>query len=107
MVVWQGAGIAAALIPAILGFIAQWGVDSYFGHGYAVAHGWQNAIAWSVGAAIVWVAGTRLEKQPGKLLVDPATGNNVELKEKHTLFWIPMKYWAVIWVMASVVSLTK
>jgi len=107
MLIWQGAGIGAVLIPAILGFIAQWGVDSYFGHGYAVAHGWQNAIAWSVGAAIVWIGGTQLAKQPGKLLIDPATGGNVELKMKHTLFWIPMQYWAIVWVSASVASIVK
>jgi hypothetical protein len=107
MLIWQGAGIGAALIPAILGFIAQWTVDHYFGHGYAMTHGWQNSIAWSIGAGIVWVGGVRLATQPGKILIDPATGNDVELKEKHTLFWIPMQYWAIVWACASVVSIVK
>jgi len=107
MLIWQGAGIMAALIPAILGFIAQWGVDRYFGHGYAMAHGWQNAIAWLVGAIIVWVVSVSLEKQPGKVLVDPTTGNKVELKAKHTLFWVPMKYWAIVWVVAGIYAIVK
>jgi hypothetical protein len=107
MLIWQGAGISAVLIPAILGFIAQWGVDRCFGQGYATAHGWQNAIAWLIGGAIVWIVGTRLEKRPGKLLVDPNTGSNVELKGKHTLFWVPMKYWAIIWVVSSIGALVK
>jgi hypothetical protein len=107
MLIWQGAGIIAVLIPAILGFVAQWGVDRYFGHGYAVTHGWQNAIAWLVGAAIVWVVGVRLEKQPGKILVDPTTGNNVELKAKLLLFLVPMKYWAIVWVVAGIYSVAK
>jgi hypothetical protein len=107
MLVWQGAGIMAVLIPIILVFVAQWGVDSYFGLGYAVTHGWQNAVAWALGAAFVWVLGTKLEKMPGKNLIDPATGCSVELKPRHTLLWIPMKYWSIIWLMVSIGELAK
>lgn len=107
LLIWQGAGILAILIPVILGFVADWGVDSYLGHGYAAAHQWQDAIAWLLGGAIVWRIGVHLEQRPGRLLVDPATGGNVELKTRHTLFFVPMKYWAVIWVIASVASLGR
>ncbi len=66
----------AVFIPTILVFIAQWGVDRYFGYGYAMPHSWQNAVAWIIGAVLVWLLGSNLEQVPGKTLIDPATGNN-------------------------------
>lgn len=107
MIVWQGAGILAIVIPAVLGGIAQEAVDAHFGSGYAKLHMWQNAVAWTVGAAIVWMLGTSLERRPGKKLVDPSTNEQIELKEKHTMFWVPMQYWSIAWIVASVVSMVK
>lgn len=107
MFIWQGAGILSILVPVILGILAQWSVDSYFGHGYSEIHSWQNAIAWTLGAVVIWLSGTKLAKRPTKSLIDPKTGAQVSFQEKHTLFWIPMQYWAIVWIGASIVSLVK
>lgn len=105
MIVWQGLGILALVIPAVLGGIAQWGVDAHFGVGYAKSHSWHNAIAWTIGAAVVWWMGSSLAKRPGRVLVDAVTNEQIEFKEKHTMFWVPMHYWAFVLVAVSVGSL--
>ena len=106
MVIWQGAGILGVIIPAVLGFLAQWLVNIQFGDGYAKLHVWHNVSAWLIGAAIVWFMGTHLNSRPGKKLLDPATGQEVELKEKHTLFWLPVQYWAIAWVALAIYEAT-
>ena len=46
-------------------------------------------------AAANWFIGRRLNGKPGRLLVDPATGEQVVLRRTHRLFWIKMEYWSV------------
>lgn len=42
----------------------------------------------------------KLWNQPGKVWIDKATGEEFTEKNKHTFFWIPMQYWAIIFPIA-------
>ncbi|AGH86641.1 hypothetical protein ACI2S5_25300 [Ralstonia nicotianae] len=46
-----------------------------------------------------------LNSRPGRVLVDPKTGQQVELKARHTLFWIPLQWTALLVVAFGVSSL--
>ncbi|MEF9412830.1 hypothetical protein ABXT21_02125 [Ralstonia sp. SM1864_UCD524_TZ4] len=56
-------------------------------------------------AAAVWHLGKGLNSRPGRVLVDPKTGQQVELKARHTLFWIPLQWTALLVVAFGVSSL--
>jgi len=44
------------------------------------------------------LAGIKFNNKPARVLLDSETGEKVELKSEHSLFWIPMRYWGVILV---------
>jgi len=85
MIVWQGLGFLAVLIPMILiGLIGD------------------MEIALLMSAFVVWFAGKKLNSKPGKVLIDPETNEEVEIKNKHTLFWIPMEWFAIVIMIIAV-----
>lgn len=100
--IWRGWGILAVLIPLVaLGLGAAIGMAIAPANG-AVA-GVVTAIFGLAGAATVWVVGERLNGAPGRLLVDPATGEKLILRSTHTLFWIPLQWWAPVVALFSLV----
>jgi hypothetical protein len=52
-------------------------------------------IGHSDGAAVVWLWAFKLKK-PGRVLIDPQNGETVRLTKKHTFFFIPMEYIALM-----------
>ena len=102
MLVWQGFGIAAALIPIALIFVVTvlWGAIV----GSSTPSDRDStlivAIAALASAPLVYLLGRRLDRRPGRTMVDKATGQEVVLRDSHTLFFVPMKYWA--WLLAIV-----
>ena len=96
MIIWQGAGFGGFLIPAIIVFGGQYGLDAQMGEGYYTSHPWTTALLLVVTAAAVWVFGSALNKEPGRELIDPVTQERVLLKEKHTIFWIPLQYFSIV-----------
>jgi hypothetical protein len=44
---------------------------------------------------VVWWLGRKLNSAPNRELVDPKTGQRVLLRNDHSLFWIPMQWWAI------------
>jgi hypothetical protein len=102
MLIWRGWGILAILIPLVaLGFGAMIGAALAPTNGLAA--GVVTAIFGLAGAATVWVVGERLNGAPGRLLVDPATGEKVMLRSTHSLFWIPLQWWAPVAALFSIV----
>jgi hypothetical protein len=100
-IVWSGWGIlvvAFAGAALVLGLVLDQAV------GFRAAHPWLTGLAELLAAAGVWFVGVRLNVGRDRTLVDPASGEQVVLRRRHTLFWIPMQYWAVL-VAAGAVAL--
>lgn len=95
MVIWQGWGVLALLIPALAVFMSGALGGALLGAEAASMQHWVTAAGLILSAALVWVVGKKLNDAPGRVLVDPKTGQAVELKPRHTLFWIPMQWIAV------------
>ncbi len=57
-----------------------------------------------VAGVAVWFTGMRLNRDGDKLLVDPKTGKEVRVRRHHTLFWIPMQYWAPVLAIVGVIA---
>ena len=95
MIIWRGWGILAALIPAA--FLIMFSVVLGIGaKGKLLAKPTQMIPASrGCSAAVVWWLGRKLNSAPTRELVDPKTGQRVLLRNDHSLFWIPMQWWAI------------
>lgn len=96
-IVWQGWGLLSIVIPVAFAVA-----------GAALGLGDTGiAIGVFIGAIVNAWLGYKLNTKPGKILVDPATEEQVELRRKHTVFWIPMQYLSVLWLLFSVLLFCK
>lgn len=96
MIVWQGAGFSGILVPFVFVLLGNFGLDKIFGDGYYSSHAWAPMAILLASALVVWWLGKRLVNLPGKELIDPKTQEKVILKERHTIFWMPLHYFAVV-----------
>jgi hypothetical protein len=98
MVVWRGYGIAVALLAFAALLLAEVTVEAVFGdQTYYQAHGWPKLLALVVAAGAVWVLSRRLESRD-RVVVDKATGQELTLRDRHDLFFVPLRYWPGILV---------
>ena len=102
MIIWQGFGFLAVLIPIVVAIIFVFITPS----NAEVTDAMLSAI-FVVSAIVTWFTGKKLNSKPGKVLIDSETQEKVELKNKHTLFWIPMEWIAILWVLMAIVSLVQ
>jgi hypothetical protein len=50
----------------------------------------------------VWVLSQQLAKRPVRTVIDKATGQELTLGERHDLFFVPLRYWPGILLVAGV-----
>lgn len=93
MIIWTGRGIVAGIIMSFsYMFFSMLGVND---DNLASAYGLLLA------APITYIVG-RYWNAP-KPAIDPNTGEEVMWKPNHTLFWIPMQYWGVIFLVIGLI----
>lgn len=100
MIVWRGLGFLGVLIPIILLVILDM-VDKTHKFQYG------ETVVLILSAIGTWFLGKKLNGAPGKVLIDPQTNQEVVLKDKHTLFWIPLEYFAFVWAVFAIFVLFK
>jgi len=98
MVVWKGWGLAIVAFIFMFVLPIELLVEHYFGEGQYKALAWPIPLAVLLGAIPTTLVGMRLNNKPARVLIDAETGEKVELKPNHSLFWIPMQYWGIILV---------
>ncbi|QJQ00237.1 hypothetical protein [Herbaspirillum rubrisubalbicans] len=96
IIIWQGLGFLALLIPIGFSLVAQVATDAIFEKGFYTGHSALATVALLISSAVVWVVGIKLNSSPSQLLVDPKTGQQFEFKKKHTIFWIPMQWFSPV-----------
>ncbi|PHN04279.1 hypothetical protein [Flavilitoribacter nigricans] len=87
MIVWKGLGFLSLVIPFGTALIFQ----LIFGS-TPIASGF----GYILGGAAVWYLGTKWNAAPGRVMTDNQTGEQIEFKNDHTLFWIKMQYWGFV-----------
>ncbi len=102
MLIWKGWGIGAFIIPLAFALVMEFLADSCLGAGYYKAANWPFPLALLLSSIPLFILGFRLNKKPGRLVVDTKTNEKIELKTTHSLFWIPMQYWSLIIIGISV-----
>jgi hypothetical protein len=85
--IWHGWGIAILAIPVALAVATEWGVDKVYGPG-AFTAGMQLywLIIGVIAAGLTWLIGSAMNRDANR----------------HKLFFIPVQYWALIWLVAGV-----
>src|SRR6266404_2633362 len=90
MIIWSGFGFLpiAFLIVFGLGFANHTGpiTDSELAYTLLMTGIASGALGW-------WFS-----KRPARIVVDKATGKEIALRPRHSLFFIPMFYWGPIFI---------
>ena len=95
MIIWRGWGILAVLIPFATLILVQVSVGAIFGDPqFYQKNDWPKGAALLLSAVAVYFIGYYLNHQPGRTVIDKATGRELVLRRVHSLFFIPMEYWA-------------
>ncbi|MEP2273864.1 MAG: hypothetical protein ABJH98_00315 [Reichenbachiella sp.] len=98
MIVWSGRGILTPLILLVALFLSI----SLSSDAVAV---YTFPFSLIFAGVANWYLGKKWNNKEGRIMVDEATGERVEFKSNHTLFWIKMEYWGVIFSAIGVIQL--
>ncbi|HZT43285.1 MAG TPA: hypothetical protein VFA07_14035 [Chthonomonadaceae bacterium] len=101
MIIWSGLGILVPVIAAICLFV----MNAIVGSAAFDSQGWPKTIALLVAAGIVSVVGYKIRRQPGRVVVDKATGREVRLHRRHSVFFVPVLYWGPILAVIGIILL--
>ncbi|MGC3957599.1 MAG: hypothetical protein QM813_06450 [Verrucomicrobiota bacterium] len=104
MIIWSGFGF----LVAVVGFAALiftevisekiTGDDQFYQQ-----HGWVILIGMLVAAALTYGLHRLLLLQKGRAVIDKQTGQEIVLRPNHSLFFIPVKWWPIVFVILGVV----
>mgnify|MGYP003386054002 FL=1 len=96
MIVWKGWGLLALAIPLVLSLLVGAAFDATYGENFYKNSEWAMPMVLTLSSVLLYFVGTKLNNKPGKILVDPENDEKIELKTIHSMFWIPIQYWAFI-----------
>jgi tryptophan-rich sensory protein len=85
-----------ALILAELGVERASSDETYYQE-----HGWPKLLGFAVAAALVWMLSNHVEKRPARVVIDKQTGQELTLQNKHDLFFVPLRYWPAVLLLAG------
>lgn len=98
MIVWQGLGLMAIIVPVLFAYL----FDAIFFHNIVC-----DVVGFFLGSLFVFFWGRKLhDKNTNMVSFYDENGNEYKLR-KHvdTLFWIPMEYWFFIYLGLSLLLL--
>lgn len=107
MLIWQGLGAYAFVIPFFLWLGILIAANAVLGADRARELQILAALSLLVSAALVYLLAKRLDARPVRVMIDKATGQEVTLQERHTMFFIPIRYWSVILAGFGVVLIAR
>jgi hypothetical protein len=89
MIVWSGRGVFSLLVLVVT-FVLFNSIIPRAYSDYAFVAGLFSAAAFS------WFFGKKWNEEQSRTFVDKATGQEVMVSPNHSLFWIKMQYWGII-----------
>ena len=96
LVVWRGFGWLVPIVVFGALILSQLTVDALYGEGFYRANGWPKQAAFIVAAFFVGCLGFYLNHKKRQILIDEESGEAVGKAPPHSLFFIPIEYWAII-----------
>ena len=102
--IYRGLGILAPVLLFVITALVSLITNTYTHNtSYADQHVWVMSLGCLVGSVACWYAGKYLNGKPGRIVIDEQTGRRMEIKTRHSCFFIPFEYWAGVGVVISVV----
>ena len=89
MVVWSGKGFLSVLVLIVSLFLFVKLMPTEYGD-YAFV------LSFFIAAVFSWFMGKKWNEEETRTLVDKASGQEIILKPNHSLFWIKLQYWGII-----------
>lgn len=115
MLIWRGKGFLALVLAIVINLTFNAAADATFGippgfKHYRDTHGWLWLAGMLATAVACWFLGIWLEKRAlanSKILTDKATGQDVQLLARDDMFWIPVKWWSLVWLAVGLWMMVK
>ncbi|GHT96281.1 hypothetical protein FACS1894116_13150 [Betaproteobacteria bacterium] len=101
MIIWRGWGFMVLFIPTVVGGVINAFMINVVDSHYLETHAWAQGVSLFIGAIPLWFLGRYLNNRPGQVLIDPDSGEKVQWVKKHTLFFVPMQYYAGVWMLVA------
>jgi hypothetical protein len=95
MLIWQGRGGLVPLVTFIIALTFNLLADELGGKGYWDKNNWLLGIALLISSAIIFFVHLNTD-QKTRQLIDQRSGERFNFTPKHTLFFIPMKWWSLV-----------
>ena len=106
MIIWSGRGFLVAVIAVGALLLTQLVVDSISGdENFYQKNSWPKTVAMLVAALLTFVLHKFLSQEKPRVLIDEETGQEFEIHGNHSLFFIPVKWWPVVFVILGIFSL--
>ena len=105
MIVFQGFGFLAPILMVLGQITAYETLQSLTGA--QTPENTTNGLGMLLAAPVVWLLGRWLNRDPGRALVDTRTGEQVRLRNRHTLFFLAMEWWGVVLAVLGTVLLAN
>lgn len=108
MLIWRGLGILAPVLLFGGLVVSQLLADGIGGEGtYSSNTAVFAGFGLIVGGILTYLVAIWDEnRNPERTLVDPKTGEQVTLRKRSDLFWIPMRYWGLLGVAGGSIAAT-
>lgn len=112
MIIWRGWGWLALAIGVIVGISLDEASNAWFavqaGEHYRDTHSWLWLLDGAITALLCWLLGKWLEKREeakAQVVIDKETGQEIRLLGRNDLFWIPVKWWSLVWIAIAVLMI--
>jgi hypothetical protein len=111
MIIWRGYGVLAFIIAVLINLSIEGILEATVGLPkgiiqYRKEHSWVWLVGMGLSGIACWYVGKALdarELKNAKIVTDKETGQDIRLIGRNDLFWIPVKWWSVVWVILGIV----
>jgi hypothetical protein len=103
MIIWSGFGFLILVVAFGAFLLSQLGIDVIFGAKYYEMHHWTIGVAMFLAAIGCWLLDLAFRGGKARVVVDQATGQEIVLRRRHSLFFIPTHIWVPIFVLIGIV----
>lgn len=103
MIIWKGLGF----LVAILGFgallLTEYTVESVTGdENFYQRNSWVILAGMLFAALLTFVLHLLLSLKKPRIVIDRETGQEIEIRGDHSLFFIPVKWWPLVFVILGI-----
>ncbi len=106
MIIWTGRGFLIFIVVFVCSLVMEPSTEAITKNdNYYQEQSWPLALAIAISGVIVLILEKTLLKDGSRVYIDKESGKEVSLETKHSLFFIPAKYWPYVLLAVSLVVL--